>query len=55
MLIWLNLPSGPQPILPPANAAFSAGCDHYLEKPPQDLVLGAVLRVAGLRKQLYPG
>lgn len=34
------------------EAAFSAGCDHYLEKPPKDQVLGAVLRVAGLRKQL---
>lgn len=35
------------------DAAFGAGCDHYLEKPPKDTVLDAVLRVSGLRKQLY--
>lgn len=37
------------------EAASRAGCDHYLEKPPKDVVLGAVLRVAELRKQLRIG
>lgn len=28
------------------------GLRHYLETPPKDQVLGAILRVAGLRKEL---
>ncbi|MDF2447471.1 MAG: response regulator transcription factor [Moraxellaceae bacterium] len=42
-------------LLAPADRerAFSAGCDHYLEKPPKEQVLQAVVRVAGLRKELY--
>lgn len=37
------------------DAGFNAGCDHYLEKPPKDQVLSAVLRVVSLRKELSLG
>ncbi|HET8730455.1 MAG TPA: response regulator [Moraxellaceae bacterium] len=37
------------------DAGFNVGCDHYLEKPPKDQVLSAVLRVVRLRKELSLG